>query len=103
MITKFETYKEPQEGDYVLLSLGMYPHANNELLNDEDVEEIEKCIGYILNIDPNDGYTKYHIQVDSNDEHINNLDLWVDKEEIIEFSPDRDDIEMILTANKYNI
>lgn len=106
MITIFENFEhqqEPQEGDYVILSLGLYPHIDNELVDDDDVEKIENCVGQISYIDPNDGYTKYNISLDSDEERVKDFDLWVDREEIMEFSNDEDDIRSKIEAKKYNL
>jgi len=92
---------EPKEGDFVLLRLGPFVHANNELISEDDKEEIEKCIGYINYIDPNDGSTKYSISLDNDD--FEEMDLWVDREDITHFSENEDDLEMIKDTEKYNI
>ena len=106
MITRFKIFEnknsEPQNGDYVILSLNFYPYINGDLL-DDDIENIENNIGYIEYIDANDGYTKYNISIDSKNDRIRNMDLWVDRDEIIHFSKSKKELEIIKDADNYNL
>lgn len=107
MITNFKIYEnqkgEPQEGDYVILRLGAYAIVNDELLKNNEIEKIEKSIGRVNYIDINDNYKKYNIIIDSVDDYISNMDLWVDREEIVYFSKNIENLKMIKNIDKYNL
>ena len=112
MITKFKIYDkgDPQIGDYVLLNLdGFYEISEDyydkygEFLRDEDREFLENNIGYIVNIDLNDGFPKHDITFKNLPKELDDYIIWVDREDITYFSKNREDLEIKINSDKYNL
>jgi hypothetical protein len=98
-IKKFESNKdEPKIGDYVLTRSKSWNHhlvtiANNKITNN---------IGKIINIGPKSAITNSKIVKNYYVKH-GNQDWWFIRDEIIYWSENKEELELILQANKYNL
>ena len=98
----YEKINEPQVGDYVICDEKMYDKVNIFLNNN---------VGQLISRDPDeygfkdeyDYIVKYeNVPLDIKDYFLSNVRSF-GREEIIEFSSNKEDLEAILDANKYNI
>lgn len=102
-------FNTPKVGDYVLVNVD-YPEI-------EFINFLSNNIGQIIDIDDS-GYQDYHVkynnvpeQMEIRTAHMNNgyghafdEGTWkVDKSEIYAFSKNKEDLKIMIAANKYNI
>jgi len=97
----FENIEEPQVGDYVICE-----ELSN--LTPDICNFISSNIGIIEYTKNDDGETSYYIKYENVPEDIFFLTLRNNKrdmsrEEIIHFSKNKEDLEYIINANKYNL
>lgn len=105
-IKNFESVKDnPQIGDYVIIYFKSFE-------NDPDEKDyyIKTHLGVIVDIDPKSGkgFLPYEIQYEDNIWHIrDNVRprdiLCVNREDIQHWSKNKEDLEHIIKANKYNL
>ena|ERR1035437_7669137 len=104
-LKKFENISEPQIGDYVLCE-------DKYVINDEVKKFLKNTIGKIINI--NDTTTPpYSIQYENipntiSNEYFDYLDVnttirYMHKNEIIHCSKNKEDLEIYIESEKYNL
>jgi len=98
----FETYKrKPKKGDYVICSYK----------EDKKVDVfISNNIGKIINDDYDNAWYNYLVEYDNPTIHmkinytpVNTNSMIFSEEEIVHWSKNKKELEMILTTNKFNI
>ena len=105
-IKKFENNKDPQIGDYVIV----HEHENdpkNKYKKEKLNNFLDNNIGRYIRENSHIIYT-YEIQYDNIEDYISYFNVETksrlfSREEIVNFSPNKEDLEHYLTAKNYNI
>jgi hypothetical protein len=86
---------KPQIGDYIICNI-------QDSLQTELRKELNQSIGKIIDIDYNNLFGCYTVEF-QNVLDYGHYDIPLSTKEIIHFSPNKNDLETILQANKYNL